>query len=701
MSSFMAYCTAQAAPLEKSTTMPSHKLQPSAAGAGAAAGYVHMISSHSCSGILQEPSSRRSSQYSSYDLHPASVYVATTPCSLSNSLPCSDDLSGDKTMVVQGEELSPPPALLSKTTTTTCGGNRSWSSSSLDYPAAVAASFPSSVSLQNYCDDSSNNGGGQDWTQFSNSHATFFSNGGPTSTHHFSSQARCCWQPGFAGLNNIDDNLPPPPTGTNSSSTLNAAASASRQRLLSTIHDPSFASRFSYVNNNNSGYTCSHEQQRSHSLSAASEYTFFDGQDGFNAERESAIQGKSTAEEEADHHLDCRQPGLLQAEFMERETEDISATVAFEYDEEGAAAAAGQGRNSSSFRLSQNAAWESAFFVPRDGGAGARNPGGGMGKRKTTPPGPPQEEQQNNDHVYGTIRLEPCCFGGRDDAELLDSSDEAAAAKRFKAGELGDSSAQSFKAEQSTTSNHSGDESGSPHSMEDLNHHGLNLPLPPPDHQAPTQDYIHVRARRGQATDSHSLAERVRREKISERMKFLQDLVPSCSKLTGRAVMLDETINYVQSLQHQVEFLSMKLAAVNPQLDFHLESLLHKEMVQSCASPPTILMNSDHIVPHEQHPFQEQYEVPFQLASACATDFRDLELAVSEANKIHISSAPLFACITSMDSHGEPLSQTSNICESELQSVVQMGISADWDSLQNVIKVLQSLDKITTTSWQS
>ncbi|KAH9574106.1 hypothetical protein CY35_01G038000 [Sphagnum magellanicum] len=69
----------------------------------------------------------------------------------------------------------------------------------------------------------------------------------------------------------------------------------------------------------------------------------------------------------------------------------------------------------------------------------------------------------------------------------------------------------------------------------------------------------------------------VRREKISERMKFLQDLVPGCSKLTVKAVMLDETINYVQSLQHQVEFLSMKLAADNPQLDFHLESLRHKE----------------------------------------------------------------------------------------------------------------------------
>ncbi|XP_042000972.1 transcription factor bHLH137-like [Salvia splendens] len=76
--------------------------------------------------------------------------------------------------------------------------------------------------------------------------------------------------------------------------------------------------------------------------------------------------------------------------------------------------------------------------------------------------------------------------------------------------------------------------------------------------------YIHVRARRGQATDSHSLAERVRRERISERMKLLQALVPGCDKVTGKAPMLDEIINYVQSLQNQVEFLSMKLASVNP-----------------------------------------------------------------------------------------------------------------------------------------
>lgn len=45
----------------------------------------------------------------------------------------------------------------------------------------------------------------------------------------------------------------------------------------------------------------------------------------------------------------------------------------------------------------------------------------------------------------------------------------------------------------------------------------------------------------------------VRREKISERMKYLQDLVPGCNKITGKAGMLDEIINYVQSLQRQVE----------------------------------------------------------------------------------------------------------------------------------------------------
>ncbi|VAI01999.1 unnamed protein product [Triticum turgidum subsp. durum] len=95
------------------------------------------------------------------------------------------------------------------------------------------------------------------------------------------------------------------------------------------------------------------------------------------------------------------------------------------------------------------------------------------------------------------------------------------------------------------------------------------------------ENYVHFRAKRGQATNSHSLAERLRRKKISERMKLLQDLVPGCNKITGKAVMLDEIINYVQSLQRQVEFLSMKLATVNPELGFDIEQILSKQVMLS------------------------------------------------------------------------------------------------------------------------
>ncbi|KAF8079741.1 hypothetical protein N665_1003s0003 [Sinapis alba] len=127
----------------------------------------------------------------------------------------------------------------------------------------------------------------------------------------------------------------------------------------------------------------------------------------------------------------------------------------------------------------------------------------------------------------------------------------------------------------------------------------------------PKDGYIHVRARRGQATNSHSLAERVRREKISERMKFLQDLVPGCNKVTGKAVMLDEIINYVQSLQRQVEFLSMKLATVNPQMDFNLEGLLAKDVRElqlrgGSSSATPFPQNMSMVYPPLPHEFMQQ-----------------------------------------------------------------------------------------------
>ncbi|KAF2323942.1 hypothetical protein GH714_004177 [Hevea brasiliensis] len=95
--------------------------------------------------------------------------------------------------------------------------------------------------------------------------------------------------------------------------------------------------------------------------------------------------------------------------------------------------------------------------------------------------------------------------------------------------------------------------------------------------EAPNENYIHVRR------------EGVRREKISERMRLLQELVPGCNKITGKAVMLDEIINYVQSLQQQVEFLSMKLATVNPELSHDIERILSKDILHSRGSNAALM----------------------------------------------------------------------------------------------------------------
>lgn len=124
-------------------------------------------------------------------------------------------------------------------------------------------------------------------------------------------------------------------------------------------------------------------------------------------------------------------------------------------------------------------------------------------------------------------------------------------------------------------------------------------------------DYIHVRARRGQATDSHSLAERVRREKISERMRFLQDLVPGCNKITGKAGMLDEIINYVQSLQRQVEFLSMKLAAVTPRLDIDVDNFFNKDIFATSTSnfPPVGAGTSSEMLSMAQRQFNSLQQI--------------------------------------------------------------------------------------------
>ncbi|KAJ8557816.1 hypothetical protein K7X08_004582 [Anisodus acutangulus] len=65
-----------------------------------------------------------------------------------------------------------------------------------------------------------------------------------------------------------------------------------------------------------------------------------------------------------------------------------------------------------------------------------------------------------------------------------------------------------------------------------------------------------VRAKRGCATHPRSIAERVRRTRISDRIRKLQGLVPNMDKQTNTADMLEEAVEYVKFLQGQIQELT-------------------------------------------------------------------------------------------------------------------------------------------------
>ncbi|XP_073155057.1 transcription factor bHLH122-like isoform X2 [Henckelia pumila] len=110
------------------------------------------------------------------------------------------------------------------------------------------------------------------------------------------------------------------------------------------------------------------------------------------------------------------------------------------------------------------------------------------------------------------------------------------------------------------TDTHQSIDGGSKHTISKLSHH-LSLPKSSAEMFAMEklmQDSVpcKIRAKRGFATHPRSIAERVRRTKISERMRRLQDLVPNMEKQTNTSDMLDLAVDYIKDLQRQVKTLS-------------------------------------------------------------------------------------------------------------------------------------------------
>ncbi|XP_022758596.1 transcription factor PIF1-like isoform X2 [Durio zibethinus] len=65
-----------------------------------------------------------------------------------------------------------------------------------------------------------------------------------------------------------------------------------------------------------------------------------------------------------------------------------------------------------------------------------------------------------------------------------------------------------------------------------------------------------ISTKRSRAAEVHNLSERRRRDRINEKMRALQELIPRCNK-SDKASMLDEAIEYLKSLQLQVQMMSM------------------------------------------------------------------------------------------------------------------------------------------------
>ncbi|KAI3704664.1 hypothetical protein L1987_74891 [Smallanthus sonchifolius] len=93
------------------------------------------------------------------------------------------------------------------------------------------------------------------------------------------------------------------------------------------------------------------------------------------------------------------------------------------------------------------------------------------------------------------------------------------------------------------------------------------------------------------STDPQTVAARHRREKISERIRILQRLVPGGTKM-DTASMLDEAAHYMKFLKNQVQSLEQAAAAAGggtatATMNRHGTDYNHSHLVRVCGQPAT------------------------------------------------------------------------------------------------------------------
>ena len=78
------------------------------------------------------------------------------------------------------------------------------------------------------------------------------------------------------------------------------------------------------------------------------------------------------------------------------------------------------------------------------------------------------------------------------------------------------------------------------------------------------------RGKRSRAAEVHNQSERRRRDRINDRMRALQELIPNSNK-TDKASVLDEAIEYLKNLQTQLQ---VRVVGVSFRLGFAMHRTL-------------------------------------------------------------------------------------------------------------------------------
>ncbi|KAK9669190.1 hypothetical protein RND81_13G114800 [Saponaria officinalis] len=131
--------------------------------------------------------------------------------------------------------------------------------------------------------------------------------------------------------------------------------------------------------------------------------------------------------------------------------------------------------------------------------------------------------------------------------------------------------------------------------------------------------------RKGRAAAVHNQSERRRRDRINQKMKALQKLVPNSSK-TDKASMLDEVIEYLKQLQAQVQmmsharFMPQMMMPLGIQQHLHQMSLLARMGMGASLGMGMTMPNTSNIghTPPAAQPIPSMLH-PSQVAAAAST----------------------------------------------------------------------------------